>query len=54
MKHSREALRFSAGNVYENDKSTGSVVAQQPFGGARKSGGWSGVLLSGVGGVVCC
>jgi len=33
-----EKLRQSAGNFYINDKSTGSVVAQQPFGGARASG----------------
>ncbi|XP_044074390.1 delta-1-pyrroline-5-carboxylate dehydrogenase, mitochondrial-like isoform X1 [Siniperca chuatsi] len=33
-----EALRNAAGNYYVNDKSTGSVVAQQPFGGARASG----------------
>ncbi|XP_072888038.1 delta-1-pyrroline-5-carboxylate dehydrogenase, mitochondrial [Hemitrygon akajei] len=33
-----QVLRFSAGNFYINDKSTGSVVAQQPFGGARISG----------------
>ena len=31
-------LRFSAGNFYINDKPTGAVVGQQPFGGARKSG----------------
>ncbi|KAJ6656810.1 hypothetical protein lerEdw1_003141 [Lerista edwardsae] len=31
-------LRNAAGNFYINDKSTGSVVAQQPFGGARISG----------------
>ncbi|XP_058488473.1 delta-1-pyrroline-5-carboxylate dehydrogenase, mitochondrial [Solea solea] len=31
-------LRNAAGNFYINDKSTGSVVAQQPFGGARASG----------------
>ncbi|XP_005986123.1 delta-1-pyrroline-5-carboxylate dehydrogenase, mitochondrial isoform X1 [Latimeria chalumnae] len=31
-------LRYAAGNFYINDKSTGSVVAQQPFGGARMSG----------------
>eukprot|EP00484_Ammonia_sp_Unknown_P028253 CAMPEP_0197026722 /NCGR_PEP_ID=MMETSP1384-20130603/6753_1 /TAXON_ID=29189 /ORGANISM="Ammonia sp." /LENGTH=576 /DNA_ID=CAMNT_0042455441 /DNA_START=18 /DNA_END=1748 /DNA_ORIENTATION=+ len=31
-------LRHSAGNFYINDKSTGSIVAQQPFGGARASG----------------
>ncbi len=33
-----EALRFSAGNFYINDKPTGAVVGQQPFGGARRSG----------------
>ncbi|MFC7326737.1 L-glutamate gamma-semialdehyde dehydrogenase [Marinactinospora rubrisoli] len=33
-----EALRFTAGNFYVNDKPTGSVVGQQPFGGARASG----------------
>lgn len=32
------ALRQSAGNFYLNDKPTGAVVAQQPFGGARASG----------------
>ncbi|CAD7678374.1 unnamed protein product [Nyctereutes procyonoides] len=31
-------LRNTAGNFYINDKSTGSVVGQQPFGGARASG----------------
>jgi 1-pyrroline-5-carboxylate dehydrogenase len=31
-------LRFTAGNFYINDKPTGSVVGQQPFGGARASG----------------
>ncbi|ESO03519.1 hypothetical protein HELRODRAFT_191851 [Helobdella robusta] len=35
---SQRALRYSAGNFYINDKSTGSIVAQQPFGGSRKSG----------------
>jgi len=33
-----EALRFAAGNFYVNDKPTGAVVGQQPFGGARGSG----------------
>ena len=33
-----EALRYSAGNFYINDKPTGAVVGQQPFGGARASG----------------
>src|SRR5882724_2880530 len=33
-----EALRYSAGNLYINDKPTGAVVGQQPFGGARASG----------------
>jgi 1-pyrroline-5-carboxylate dehydrogenase len=32
------ALRWSAGNFYINDKPTGAVVGQQPFGGARASG----------------
>ena len=31
-------LRYAAGNFYFNDKSTGAVVGQQPFGGARRSG----------------
>ncbi|MGB1957419.1 MAG: L-glutamate gamma-semialdehyde dehydrogenase, partial [Candidatus Poseidoniaceae archaeon] len=34
----KDALRFSAGNFYINDKPTGAVVGQQPFGGARGSG----------------
>ncbi|GII86229.1 1-pyrroline-5-carboxylate dehydrogenase [Sphaerisporangium siamense] len=33
-----ERLRFAAGNFYINDKPTGAVVGQQPFGGARGSG----------------
>lgn len=33
-----EKLRFSAGNFYVNDKPTGAVVGQQPFGGSRASG----------------
>ena len=33
-----ERLRHAAGNFYVNDKSTGAVVGQQPFGGARGSG----------------
>ncbi|HEV8196370.1 MAG TPA: L-glutamate gamma-semialdehyde dehydrogenase [Gemmatimonadales bacterium] len=32
------ALRFAAGNFYINDKPTGAVVGQQPFGGGRASG----------------
>ncbi len=32
------ALRYAAGNFYVNDKPTGAVVGQQPFGGARASG----------------
>jgi 1-pyrroline-5-carboxylate dehydrogenase len=35
---SATALRFAAGNFYINDKPTGAVVGQQPFGGARGSG----------------
>jgi 1-pyrroline-5-carboxylate dehydrogenase len=33
-----ERLRYAAGNFYVNDKPTGAVVGQQPFGGARASG----------------
>ena len=33
-----QALRYSAGNFYVNDKPTGAVVGQQPFGGGRASG----------------
>ncbi|MCD0451236.1 L-glutamate gamma-semialdehyde dehydrogenase [Actinocorallia sp. API 0066] len=36
--HATERLRFAAGNFYVNDKPTGAVVGQQPFGGARASG----------------
>ncbi|VDK83185.1 unnamed protein product [Onchocerca ochengi] len=36
--NSRDILRDAVGNMYLNDKSTGSVVGQQPFGGARMSG----------------
>ncbi|KAK5168337.1 1-pyrroline-5-carboxylate dehydrogenase [Saxophila tyrrhenica] len=38
LRFAEEALRNSAGNFYLNCKSTGSVVGQQPFGGARASG----------------
>ena len=36
--HAQQYLRFAAGNFYVNDKPTGAVVGQQPFGGARASG----------------
>ena len=36
--HMEHALNNSAGNFYINDKPTGAVVGQQPFGGARASG----------------
>ena len=38
IKQAEEALSNSAGNFYINCKSTGAVVGQQPFGGARASG----------------
>lgn len=38
LKTAVEDLKMTAGNFYVNDKSTGSVVGQQPFGGARLSG----------------
>src|SRR6266511_2757184 len=34
----QEKLRYAAGNFYVNDKPTGAIVGQQPFGGARASG----------------
>jgi 1-pyrroline-5-carboxylate dehydrogenase len=34
----RARLRYAAGNFYVNDKPTGAIVGQQPFGGARRSG----------------
>lgn len=34
----RDVLRYAAGNFYINDKPTGAVVGQQPFGGGRASG----------------
>jgi len=36
--HAQRVLRHAAGNFYVNDKPTGAVVGQQPFGGARASG----------------
>src|SRR3989442_1486828 len=38
VEEAKDALRFAAGNFYVNDKPTGAVVGQQPFGGARASG----------------
>jgi 1-pyrroline-5-carboxylate dehydrogenase len=38
VKDALRALRYAAGNFYINDKPTGAVVGQQPFGGARASG----------------
>ncbi|KAL1464204.1 hypothetical protein WDU94_003872 [Cyamophila willieti] len=38
QKRCLDDLKYSAGNYYINDKSTGSVVGQQPFGGGRMSG----------------
>ncbi|GLY69539.1 L-glutamate gamma-semialdehyde dehydrogenase [Amycolatopsis taiwanensis] len=38
VQRASEVLRFAAGNFYVNDKPTGAVVGQQPFGGARASG----------------
>ena len=38
IEKAKDSLRFSAGNFYINDKPTGAVVGQQPFGGARGSG----------------
>lgn len=38
IQQAHRALRFAAGNFYVNDKPTGSIVGQQPFGGSRASG----------------
>jgi 1-pyrroline-5-carboxylate dehydrogenase len=38
VEEARDILRYAAGNFYINDKPTGAVVGQQPFGGARASG----------------
>jgi 1-pyrroline-5-carboxylate dehydrogenase len=38
VRQASSALRNAAGNFYINDKPTGAVVGQQPFGGARASG----------------
>ncbi len=38
VQEANEALKHAAGNYYVNDKPTGAVVGQQPFGGARASG----------------
>jgi 1-pyrroline-5-carboxylate dehydrogenase len=38
VRRATDALRFAAGNFYVNDKPTGAVVGQQPFGGSRASG----------------
>ncbi len=38
VEHAMRELRHAAGNVYINDKPTGAVVGQQPFGGSRASG----------------
>ncbi|MEE8521674.1 MAG: L-glutamate gamma-semialdehyde dehydrogenase, partial [Gemmatimonadota bacterium] len=38
LEEAERLLRYTAGNYYVNDKPTGAVVGQQPFGGARASG----------------
>uniref|UniRef100_A0A0N5AWL2 Multifunctional fusion protein n=1 Tax=Syphacia muris TaxID=451379 RepID=A0A0N5AWL2_9BILA len=38
LEEAKDVLRDAVGNMYTNDKSTGAVVGQQPFGGARMSG----------------
>lgn len=38
INHAMDELRYSSGNFYINDKPTGAVVGQQPFGGSRASG----------------
>jgi 1-pyrroline-5-carboxylate dehydrogenase len=38
IEEAEDRLRYTAGNLYVNDKPTGAVVGQQPFGGSRASG----------------
>jgi len=38
LSYAADQLKFAAGNLYFNDKPTGAVVGQQPFGGSRQSG----------------
>lgn len=38
LRKGADILKYAAGNIYYNDKPTGAVVGQQPFGGARASG----------------
>ena len=38
IEQAHDALQYTAGNFYVNDKPTGAVVGQQPFGGSRASG----------------
>jgi 1-pyrroline-5-carboxylate dehydrogenase len=38
VEEAQDKLRYAAGNFYVNDKPTGAVVGQQPFGGSRASG----------------
>jgi len=38
IEEAQDALQYAAGNLYVNDKPTGAVVGQQPFGGSRASG----------------
>lgn len=38
LRRAFEEFKMTAGNFYINDKSTGSIVGQQPFGGGRMSG----------------
>lgn len=53
LKKAVEDLKMTAGNFYVNDKSTGSVVGQQPFGGARMSGGYHTLLYFLIGAFNC-
>ena len=38
IEEAEDTLRYAAGNFYVNDKPTGAIVGQQPFGGSRASG----------------
>jgi acyl-CoA reductase-like NAD-dependent aldehyde dehydrogenase len=53
LQYALEELKQTAGNFYINDKSTGSVVGQQPFGGGRMSGEFGRAYLSNFTPFVC-
>jgi acyl-CoA reductase-like NAD-dependent aldehyde dehydrogenase len=54
LQYALEELKQTAGNFYINDKSTGSVVGQQPFGGGRMSGEFGRVYFNELYSIYMC